>query len=112
MARPSGVQNHFPALMRSMRFFLGTGKYTPTAAMSGDMGWDPALVKQWKCICRYWNRMVCMDVSRVNKLVFLWSDQMANRNCKKNIILLYGNSSDSSGLAVMLISTCLCLFIL
>ena len=26
--------------------------------------------------------MICMDVSRVNKRVFLWSDQMANRNCK------------------------------
>ena len=28
--------------------------------------------------------MVCMGVSRVNKQVFLWSDQMANRNCKKH----------------------------
>ena len=40
---------------RAMRFFLGTGKCTPTVAVSGDMGWDPALIKQWKCICRYWN---------------------------------------------------------
>ena len=30
----------------AMRLFLGTGKYTPTAAVSGDMGWNPALVKQ------------------------------------------------------------------
>ena len=24
---------------RAMRFYLGTGKYTPTAAVGGDMGW-------------------------------------------------------------------------
>ena len=35
---------------RAMRFFLGIGKYTPTAAVSGDMGWTPAFDKQWKCI--------------------------------------------------------------
>ena len=35
---------------RAMRFYLGTGKYTPTAALFGDMGWIPPLLKQWKCI--------------------------------------------------------------
>ena len=30
----------------SMRFFLGTGKYTTTVAVSGDMVWQPAYVKQ------------------------------------------------------------------
>ena len=54
---------------RTMRFFLGTGKHTPTAAVSGDMGWTPAFVKQWKYICNYWNRMVHMDDGRVNKQV-------------------------------------------
>ena len=24
-----------------MRFYLGTGKYSPNAAVSGDMGWQP-----------------------------------------------------------------------
>ena len=27
---------------------------------------------------------MCMDASRVNKQVFIWSDQMANRNCKNH----------------------------
>ena len=26
---------------RAMRFYLGTGKYTPNAVVSGDMGWQP-----------------------------------------------------------------------
>ena len=36
----SAVQN------RAMRFFLGTGKYTPNASLYGDMGWQPPLIKQ------------------------------------------------------------------
>jgi len=27
-------------------FFLGTGKYTPNAAVQGDMDWRPILVEQ------------------------------------------------------------------
>ena len=26
---------------RAMRFFMGTGKYTPNLAVAGDMGWEP-----------------------------------------------------------------------
>ena len=33
---------------RAMRFFLGVGKYNPTAAVSGDMGWIPCHIRQWK----------------------------------------------------------------
>ena len=33
---------------RAMRFFLGTGKYTPNASLYGDMGWQPPLIKQFK----------------------------------------------------------------
>ena len=35
---------------RAMRFFIGTGKYTPKAAVFGEMAWRPAEIKQWKCI--------------------------------------------------------------
>ena len=31
---------------RAMRFFLGTGKYTPNATVFGDMGWQPVHIKQ------------------------------------------------------------------
>ena len=51
----------------SNEIFPGTGKYTRTAAGSGDMGWTPAFVRQWKCVCNHWNRMAYMDVGRVNK---------------------------------------------
>ena len=69
---------------RAMRFFLGTGKYTPNAAVYGEMGWQPTNIKQWKSVCIYWNRMVHMDISRINKRVFLWSDRNAGRGCKNH----------------------------
>ena len=67
---------------RAMRFFLCTGKYTLTAAVSWGMGWTSAFVKQWKCSCNHWNRMLHMDDGRKNIQVVLWADQMASRNCR------------------------------
>ena len=55
---------------RAMRFYLGTGKYTPNAAVSGDMGWQPPQIKQWKAVCAYWYRMTVMSNSRLNKRFF------------------------------------------
>ena len=58
---------------RAMRFYMGTGKYTPNAAVSGDMGWQPASIKQWKVVCTHWHRMMLMPSSRLNKQIFIWS---------------------------------------
>ena len=73
---------------RAMRFFLGTGKYTPNAAVCGDMGWEPTHIKQWKSVCLYWHRMVHLDGSRINKRVFCWSDRNAGRGCKNHNFLV------------------------
>ena len=73
---------------RAMGFFLGTGKYTPNAAVCGDMGWHPVHIRQWKSVCIYWNRMVHMDEGRVNKRVFAWSDRKADRGCKNHNFML------------------------
>ena len=63
-----------------MRFFLSTGKYTPNAAIYGDMGWQAPLVKQWKCnTC---DRLKRMTENRLNKRVFVWSCSNANQSCK------------------------------
>ena len=32
---------------------LRLGEYTPVVALQGDMGWEPRIVKQWTCICRF-----------------------------------------------------------
>ena len=70
---------------RALRFFLGTGKYTPNAAICGDMGWQPPLVKQWKCICNTWDRLKRIPDDRLNKRVFVWSYSNANNSCKNGV---------------------------
>ena len=66
---------------RAMRFFLGTGKYTPTAAVSGDMGLQPPVLRQWKAICQQWVRFLDREGMRVNKLIFECSNLKGNSNC-------------------------------
>ncbi len=67
---------------RAMIFYLGTGKYTPTAAVFGDMGWHPPITKQWKCVCNIWSRFTSMDNLRINKRIFTWASNRANVSCK------------------------------
>ena len=40
------------------RFFLGVGKYTPNAAVLGEMGWIPPSIRQWTSNAAFWSRMV------------------------------------------------------
>ena len=67
---------------RGMRFFLGTGKYTPTAAVFGEMAWESPIVKQWKCISSQWARLVNMNMERLNKRIFKWCNAKSNRSCR------------------------------
>ena len=67
---------------RACRFFMGVGKYTPNAAVNGDMAWIPTIVRQWKAIGRLWTRLIHMDNTRLNKRVFLWSNTASNSNVK------------------------------
>ncbi|KAH3859830.1 hypothetical protein DPMN_102651 [Dreissena polymorpha] len=55
---------------RAARFFLGVGKYTPNAAVNGDIGWTPPIVKQWKAFITHWIRLSNMDTNRLNNLMF------------------------------------------
>ena len=67
---------------RAMRFFLGTGKYTPNAAVSGDMGWQQPLSRQWKSVCLQWHRLTTMNNTRVNSKIFNWCLQKSSASCK------------------------------
>ena len=70
-------------LNRAMRFYLGTGKYTPNAAVIGDMGWEPTIVRQINSVCSFWARCVNMEDNRTNKLVFKFcADKAARTRCK------------------------------
>jgi hypothetical protein len=67
---------------RACRYFLGVGKYTPNAAVQGDTGLPPPWIDQWVSITRNWCRITCMNDSRLNKKIFLWSYKFAQNNCK------------------------------
>ena len=60
---------------RACRFFLGLGKYAPNAAVNGDMGWTPPIVKQWKTVISHWARLNKMDNNRLNYQIFKWNYQ-------------------------------------
>ena len=63
----SAIQN------RAMRFYLGVGKYTPNAALSGEMGWVPMCVRQYTSISNFLVRISCTQSSRLNKRIALWA---------------------------------------
>ena len=55
---------------RAIELFLGVGRYTPTAAVSGDVGWIPCIVSQWEHICILWSRYSGITNGRINKSIF------------------------------------------
>ena len=66
---------------RAMKFFLGTGKCTPSAAVIGDMGWEPALVRQWKCVISHWYRCKNWENTDLRSVVFNWALSNVNNKC-------------------------------
>ena len=67
----SAVQN------RACRFFLGVGKYTPNAAVQGDMGWLLPEHRQWKSVATMWYRMENLEPYRINYVVHSWARRLA-----------------------------------
>ena len=53
--------------LRAARYFMGVGKYTPKAAVVGDIGWKPTIIRQWEVVIRQWLRMKAMGNDRLNR---------------------------------------------
>jgi hypothetical protein len=77
-----------------MRFFLGVGKYTPIAALYGEMGWDPPIVRQWISISRYYVRLSCTNHTRLNKRIAIWASETASSKCKNWYYLIHKHVAD------------------
>ena len=86
----SAIQN------RAMRVFLGTGKYTPSSAIIGDMGWEPAHIRQWRSVASHWYRGNTWDDGDLRKIILLWA---SNNKCK-NWCFLFKNSCDKIGVDI------------
>ena len=68
-----------------MRFYLGVGKYTPNAAVYGEMAWEPPEVRNWGCISNYWARLSSLEGHRLNKRVATWANDKSSTSCKTEI---------------------------
>jgi len=66
--------------MKVMKFFLGVNKYTPNVGVQGELGWIKPVFIRWKNMCRYWNRLMNMDNTRILYKIFKNDYQ----KCKKN----------------------------
>ncbi len=73
---------------RAARYFLNVGRYTPNAAVNGDIGWIPIQIKCWKTVLSHWCRSVNMDATRLNRTIFLWSNVSLVTDVKIGIIEL------------------------
>ena len=58
---------------RAERYFLGVGKYTPNAALEGELGWKPPEHRHWVSVFRLWMRLKLMKTKRINHAIFSWS---------------------------------------
>lgn len=61
---------------------MGVGRYTPNAAVQGDTGWKPTIVRQWTTVLNQRTRLKTMDINRINSRIFEWAERNANDRCK------------------------------
>ncbi|MEW8547636.1 MAG: reverse transcriptase family protein, partial [Candidatus Thiodiazotropha sp.] len=67
---------------RALRFFMGVGRYTPNAAVTGDSGWLSQEIKQWSSVINQWYRLRRMQSDRINAKVFQWAASQRGVRCK------------------------------
>lgn len=58
----------------------GHAKY----AMSGDIGWSPLVVKQWKVVIRQWFKLKHLPIDCTNAKVFQWARRSETVHCCRN----------------------------
>ena len=55
---------------------MGVDRYTPSAAVAGDKGWTPTLIRQWKSVSNVRSRHSVLPNSRINKRIFFMRIKM------------------------------------
>ena len=74
----SDVINNIPN--RAIRYFLGANKFTPTHALSGELGWVMPRYRRWLSFAQLWNRLILMNDNRITKKIFLWDRRICCNN--------------------------------
>ena len=73
---------------RMCRYYLGVSKYTPNAAVRGDMGTRVPWQHQKLELARQWCRLANMPNGRINKKIFMWSKSVRGRNWPQRVCTL------------------------
>ena len=55
---------------RAIRYFMCVHRFTPILAITGDMCWVTSTHRRLVKLLRLWNRRVCMDNTRLIRIVF------------------------------------------
>ena len=91
---------------RAIRSYLGTGKFTPISALTGEMGWIPLYVRTHCQMVKLWCRIVSMHKDRIPLRIFLWDSHFSGTHSDTwttNVkSIMYGcgfNSKTSDGLS-------------
>jgi hypothetical protein len=75
--------------LRAMKFFLGVHKYTPNVGVRGEFGWLKPKLERWKNICRYWNRLMNMDQSRMLYQIFIFDYHICKNNWSSEVKAIF-----------------------
>ena len=43
------------------------------AAVAGEMGWTPVILRQWSAVSRHYSRLYNMADTRLNNTIFIWT---------------------------------------
>ena len=74
---------------RAMRFFVGVGRYIPSAGVGGDMGLISPLIRQWESVCNVWSTYSMLPNARLNKRIFMYTYRCGNSRCKNWLFRIY-----------------------
>ena len=74
---------------RALRYYLGVHNKTPLLAIEGDTGWLNCQVRRHIEMCRFWNRIINMEDSRLTKIIFEWDYSKCKGNWCQEIKELF-----------------------
>ncbi len=57
---------------KAIRIYLGVHRFTPIAAINGNMGWTHSSVRRKVCMVRFWNRIINIYPQHLPRKVLEW----------------------------------------
>jgi len=66
--------------MKAMKFYLGVPRGAPNVGVLGEFSWLKPQYERWFLMCRYWNRLISTDHSRLLYRVFKYDYNICKNN--------------------------------